>query len=46
MRYKLVVPWTSRLSLSRWIHRRNNAFAAAVAGDQAGYKVPAYIEKH
>ncbi len=46
MRYKLVVPWTARLPLSRWISRRNSAFAAAVAGDLSAYKVPSYIEKH
>ena len=46
MRYKLVVPWTSRLPLSRWIPRRNRAFDAVVAGDLTEYKAPAYIEKH
>ena len=33
MRYKLMVPWTARLPLSRWMRRRNMAFAAAVAGE-------------
>lgn len=46
MRYKLVVPWTARLPLSRWIHRRCRAFEAAVAGDLSAYKAPAYMEKH
>jgi hypothetical protein len=46
MRYKLIVPWTARLPLSRWISRRNRVFEAAVAGHQSEYKAVAHIEKH
>ncbi len=46
MRYKLVVPWTARLPLSRWIRRRSSTFDAVVAEDTSAFKAPADIEKH
>ena len=46
MRYKLIVPWTARLPLGRWIQRKNSAFSAAVAGHDLMNKTVAPAEKH
>ncbi len=46
MRYKLVVPWTARIPLGRWMQRRNSAFMAAVAGQNNMNKTVSSAEKH